>query len=61
MDENTNIADLVSLQRHVLGQASIAQDDQILGDLCSDDILDGFDIIKMRRAIIKNINRGDGK
>ena len=61
MDENTNIADLVSLQRHVLGQASIAQDDQILGDLCSDGILDGFDIIKMRRAIIKNINRDDGK
>lgn len=53
MDENTNIADLVSLQRHVLGQSTIAQGDQILGDLCSDGILDGFDIIKMRRMIIQ--------
>ncbi|MBQ9895591.1 MAG: leucine-rich repeat protein [Ruminococcus sp.] len=53
MDESTNIADLVSLQRHILGQSAIAPDDQILGDLCSDGTLDGFDIVKMRRMLIK--------
>lgn len=53
MDQSTNIADLVSLQRHVLGQSAIAPDDQILADLCSDGALDGFDIVRMRRMLIK--------
>lgn len=53
-DNSINIADLVVMNRYILGADSIDADNYILSDLTFDGIIDSFDLVKMRMSIIEN-------
>lgn len=52
-DNSINIADLVVMNRYILGADSIDADNYILSDLTFDGIIDSFDLVKMRMLIIE--------
>ena len=51
-DNNVNIADMVVMNKSVLGNDSIGYDSYILADLTFDGVVDSFDLVKMRQLII---------
>ena len=54
-DGKFNIADLVSLRQWILKVPDIELKNWKAADLYSDNRLDSFDVVLMRRALIKNI------
>ncbi len=50
-DREFNIADLIMLQRYLLGSAEL--NDWTAGDICEDGIIDVFDMIMMRKVYLK--------
>ena len=51
-DGGVNIADLVTMQRYLLGNADISPDKRVLADVYSDGSCDGFDIGLLRKKLI---------
>ncbi|MDE6833228.1 MAG: leucine-rich repeat protein [Ruminococcus sp.] len=51
-DSNTNIADMVMLNKYILGQDNIDYDSYILSDLTFDGVVDSFDLVRMRQKLI---------
>ena len=50
-DGSVNVADLVVLQKYLLRKGELT--DWTVCDLCPDGIIDGFDMVKLRKLIIK--------
>lgn len=51
-DGETNISDLVMLNKYITGQASVSADDIVLADLTYDGVTDVFDLVLMRQLIL---------
>ena len=52
-DGRTSIADLVVLNKYLMGQDTISADDIVLSDLTYDGVTDVFDLVLMRQLLIK--------
>lgn len=52
-DGEFTVADLVMMQKWLLGDGNLT--DWKAGDLCEDEIIDVFDLVRMRQEIIKNL------
>ena len=50
-----NVADIVTLQKWLLGAADITLNDWKTADLCKDDQLDVFDLCLMKRELLNAI------
>ncbi|MDE7137997.1 MAG: leucine-rich repeat protein, partial [Ruminococcus sp.] len=50
-DGSVNIADLVEMNKYILGKSSVSRDDIILADLNYDGITDVFDMVCMRKIV----------
>ena len=53
-DGKTNVADLVILNRYILGKDQLDSDNYIFSDLNFDGTTDSFDMISMRKLILNN-------
>jgi hypothetical protein len=51
-DGTFNINDLVTMQKWILGISDVKLADWEAGDLCEDDMLDGFDLAAMKRMLL---------
>lgn len=49
-DNNVNIADLVMMNKYILGTGCLDADNYILSDLTFDGVTDSFDLVKMRMS-----------
>ncbi|MDE6034994.1 MAG: leucine-rich repeat protein [Ruminococcus sp.] len=52
-DKIINVADMVILNKYILGQDNIDYDNYILSDLTADGVVDSFDLVRMRQLLIK--------
>ena len=55
-DGKFNVADIVMLQRWLSGDKNTQLSDWKSGDLCEDGIIDLFDLVSMRREILRSMN-----
>lgn len=53
-DGTFNINDLVTMQKWILGISDVKLADWEAGDLCEDDMLDGFDLAAMKRMLLND-------
>ncbi len=53
LDDDVNIADAVLMQRYLLGNTSITGEQAYAGDVCSDALMDGFDMAMLRKKLIE--------
>lgn len=53
-DGKTSVADLVVLNRYILGSVQLDSDNYILSDLNFDGTTDSFDMVCMRKLILNN-------
>ena len=53
-DGEVNVADLVKMSRYILGNDTIKQEDSVLSDLDFSGRTDVFDMVKLRKKLIKN-------
>lgn len=51
-DRQVNAADIVALQQFILGNGTLKN--WKAGDLCSDEMIDVFDLVLLRRAVLQN-------
>lgn len=51
-DETVNVADLVLLQKAVLGKYELSENNWVLADVCSDGKINSFDLVAMRKKVI---------
>ena len=52
-DGTVNSADLVTLNRWILGDKNASIPNWEAGDICKDGIIDSFDLIAMRRVVLE--------
>ncbi len=55
-DGKVNVADAVILQKWLLGRGGLDADNWKNADLCSDCVIDSFDMIKMRKLIVVTLS-----
>lgn len=53
-DGKVNVADLVLLEKHILGTGNLTEKQYFIADLTGDKSVDSFDLVLMRQLIIKN-------
>ncbi|WP_024861935.1 dockerin type I domain-containing protein [Ruminococcus flavefaciens] len=55
-DGSVSVADIVTMQKWLLGSASVKLSDLKAVDFCRDNKLDIFDLVLMRKALLRSIN-----
>ena len=53
-DGSFGVADLVTLQKWLLGASDVKISDWKTVDICKDDSIDSFDLVKMRKRLVEN-------
>ena len=51
-DGEINVADLVTLNKYLMGQSTLSEDDIVLADLTYDGVTDVFDLVLMRKLLL---------
>lgn len=54
-DGNINVADLVTMQKYLLGSSRLEADRWVLADVCHDGKIDAFDMVIMRNKVINEM------
>ena len=55
-DGSINVADLVILQKHILGKEIMSQEQAVQADLNIDGTADIFDMVELRKTVIQGLN-----